>query len=173
MKRGGATALLFALLAAILGVLLLRMRGPAPLPETAPPSSFSAARAIRFEREILGGDVPHPVGTAAHDAVRERLAARFRTLGYDVTIQRSFACSPFVTCAPVANVIARIPGDTRPDALVLAAHYDSVPAGPGVTDDGVGMAALVETARALRNEHFHNPIVYLVTDAEEIAGSPA
>lgn len=169
MKRGGATALLFALLAAILGVLLLRMQGPAPLPETAPPSSFSAARAIRFEREILGGDVPHPVGTAAHDAVRERLAARFRTLGYDVTIQRSFACSPFVTCAPVANVIARIPGDNRPDALILAAHYDSVPAGPGVTDDGVGMAALVETAHALRNEHFRNPIVYLVTDAEEVA----
>jgi hypothetical protein len=169
VKRGGATALQFAILAAILGVLLLRMRGPAPLPESAPLSSFSAARAIRFEREILGGDVPHPVGTAAHDAVRERLAARFRTLGYDVTIQRSFACSPFVTCAPVANVIARIPGDNRPDALILAAHYDSVPAGPGVSDDGAGMAAIVETARTLRNERFRNPIVYLVTDGEEVA----
>jgi len=169
VKRGGATALLFALLAAILGVLLLRMPGPAPLPESAPPSSFSAARAIAFEREILAGDVPHPVGTPAHDAVRERLAARLAALGYDVTIQRAFACSPFVTCAPVANVIARIPGDARPDALVLAAHYDSVPAGPGVTDDGIGIAALVETARALRNEHFRNPIVYLITDAEEVA----
>jgi hypothetical protein len=169
VKRSGATALLFAMLAAILGVLLLRMPGPAPLPETAPPSSFSAERAITFEREILGGDVPHPVGTAAHDAVRERLASRFRALGYDVTIRQAFACSPFVTCAPVANVIARVPGDTRPDALVLAAHYDSVPAGPGVTDDGIGIAALVETARALRNERFRNPIVYLVTDAEEVA----
>ena len=169
MKRGGATALLFALLAAILGILLLRMQGPVPLPESAPASSFSAARAIAFEREILGGDVPHPVGTAAHDAVRDRLAARFRSLGYDVAIQRSFACSPYVTCSPVANVIARTPGDARPNALVLAAHYDSVPAGPGVSDDGVGVAALVETARVLRNEHFRNPIVYLVTDAEEVA----
>lgn len=169
MKRGGATALLFAMLAAILGVLLLRMPGPVPLPESAPPSSFSAARAIAFEREILGGDIPHPVGTAAHDAVRDRLAARFRQLGYDVTIQRSFACSPYVTCAPVANVIARVPGDARPEALVLAAHYDSVPAGPGVTDDGIGIATLVETARALRKEHFRNPIVYLITDAEEVA----
>jgi hypothetical protein len=169
VNRGGATALLFALLAAILGILLLRMPGPAPLPENAPPSSFSAARAIAFEHEILGGDVPHPVGTAAHEAVRERLAARLRALGYDVTIQRSFACSPFVTCAPVANVIARVPGDKRPDALVLAAHYDSVPAGPGVTDDGIGIAALVETARALRKEHFRNPIVFLITDGEEVA----
>jgi hypothetical protein len=168
VKRGVAAALLFATLAATLGVLLLRMRGPSPLPETAPASSFSAARAIAFEREIIG-NVSHPVGTAAHDAVRERLAARFRALGYDVTIQRTFACSPYVTCAPVANVIARTPGDARPDALILAAHYDSVPAGPGACDDGQGVAALVEIARALRNEHFRNPIVYLITDAEEVA----
>ena len=169
MKRGAAIALLFATLAAILGVLLLRLRGPSPLPDSAPLSSFSAARAIAFEREIIGAEVPHPVGTAAHDAVRDRLATRFRALGYDVTIQRSFACSPVVTCAPVANIIARTPGDTRPDALILAAHYDSVPAGPGVSDDGQGVATLVETARALRNEHFRNPIIYLVTDAEEVA----
>jgi hypothetical protein len=168
VKRGVAVALLFATLAVILGVLLLRMRGPSPLPETAPASSFSAARAIAFEREIIG-TVSHPVGTAAHDAVRERLAARFRALGYDVTIQRTFACSPYVTCAPVANVIARTPGDARPDALVLAAHYDSVPAGPGASDDGQGVAALVEIARALRNERFRNPIIYLITDAEEVA----
>jgi hypothetical protein len=169
VKRGGATALLFGLLAAILGTLLVRMSGPAPVPASAPPSSFSAERAIAFEREILGGDVAHPVGTAAHDAVRDRLAARFRALGYDVTIQRSFACSPYVTCGPVANVIARLPGDTRPGAVVLAAHYDSVAAGPGVSDDGTSVAALVEVARALRNEHFHNPIAYLITDAEEVA----
>ncbi|HEV7426530.1 MAG TPA: M28 family peptidase [Thermoanaerobaculia bacterium] len=169
MKRGGASALLFALLAAIAGTLLVRMSGPAPLPENAPATSFSAARALHFERDLLGGDTPHPVGTAAHDAIRDRLAAQFRTLGYDVTIQRTFACSAWVTCSPVANVIAHTPGDSRPNALVIAAHYDSVAAGPGVSDDGVGMAALVETARALRNEHFRNPIVYLVTDAEEVA----
>jgi hypothetical protein len=169
VKRGGASALLFALLAAIAGTLFVRMSGPAPLPENAPATSFSATRALHFERDLLGGDVPHPVGTAAHDAVRDRLAAQFRSLGYDVTIQRSFACSAWVTCSPVANVIARTSGDARPNALVLAAHYDSVPAGPGVSDDGVGVATLLETARALRNERFRNPIVYLVTDAEEVA----
>ena len=168
MKRGAAAALLFATLAAILGVLLVRMRGPSPLPENAPPSSFSATRAIAYEREIIGA-APHPVGTTAHDAVRDRLVARFRALGYDVSIQQSFACSPYVTCAPIANVIARTPGDTRPGALILAAHYDSVPAGPGASDDGQGVAALVEIARALRNERFRNPIVFLITDGEEVA----
>ncbi|HEX3577372.1 MAG TPA: M28 family peptidase [Thermoanaerobaculia bacterium] len=167
MKRGGASALLFVLLAAIAGTLFVRMSGPAPLPESAPATEFSAARALHFERDVLVGDVPHPVGTATHDAIRDRLAAQFRTLGYDVMIQRSFACSPWLTCSPVANVIARTPGDARPNALLLAAHYDSVAAGPGVSDDGVGAATLLETARALRNEHFRNPIIYLVTDAEE------
>jgi hypothetical protein len=169
VKRGVAPALLLLTLAAILGTIIVRMGGPAVLPATASPSVFSAERAIAYERDILGGDVPHPIGSPAHDAVRERLAATFRTLGYDVTIQKSFICNSSVTCAPVANVIARVPGETRQDALVLAAHYDSVPAGPGASDDGVGVAAVVETARALRNEHFRNPIVYLVTDGEEIA----
>ena len=169
MKRGGASALLFALLAAIAVTLFVRMSGPAPLPETAPAATFSATRALHVERDLLGGDIPHPVGTAAHDAIRDRLAAQFRALGYDVTVQRSFACSAWVTCSPIANVIARTPGDARPNALVLAAHYDSVPAGPGVSDDGVGVATLLETARALRSERFRNPIVYLVTDAEEVA----
>jgi hypothetical protein len=168
VKRGGASALLFAILAAIAGTLLVRMSGPAPLPESAPATSFSATRALHVERQLLGGDIPHPVGSPAHDAIRDRLAAQFRILGYDVAIQRSFVCTAWVTCSPIANVIARTPGDTRPDALVLAAHYDSVAAGPGVSDDGVGVATLLETARALRNEHFRNPIVYLVTDAEEV-----
>src|SRR5947208_2766711 len=104
---------------------------------------------------------------AANGAIRDRLAAQFRALGYDVTIQRSFACGAWLTCSPIANVIARTPGDARPNALLLAAHYDSVPAGPGVSDDGVGVATLLETARALRNERFGNPILYVATDAEE------
>jgi len=40
------TAIVFLILAAILGVALLERRGPAPLPSDAPPDRFSAARAI-------------------------------------------------------------------------------------------------------------------------------
>ena len=46
------------------------------------------------------------------------------------------------------NVIAERPG-TRPDeVLVLGAHLDSVPASPGVTDDGSGASALLALAEA-------------------------
>ena len=168
MNRSRATALLFALLAVIFAAVAVENRGAfSAKPAGAPLSEFSAERARDAERAILGGNVPHAVGSAAHDAVRDRLAAHFRSLGYEVAIQQTFACTANVVCAPVANIIARAPGDNRPDALLLAAHYDSVPAGPGASDDGIGVATLVETARALHGERFRNPIVFLITDAEE------
>jgi hypothetical protein len=164
-----ATALLFAVLVVIFAVVAVENRGAfSAKPATAPSSDFSAERARTAFRTILGGNIPHPVGSAAHDAVRDRLAAHLQSLGYDVTLQRAFACTANVVCAPVVNVIARTPGDTnRPDALLIVAHYDSVPAGPGASDDGEGVATIVETARALRGEHFRSPIVFLITDAEE------
>ena len=163
-----ATAVLFALLVVIFAVVAVENRGAfSAKPATAPPSEFSAERARAALRTILGGNVPHPVGSAAHDAVRDRLVAHLQSLGYDVTLQRAFACTANVVCAPVVNVMARMPGDNRPDALLIAAHYDSVPAGPGASDDGEGVATIVETARALRNEHFRSGIIFLITDAEE------
>jgi hypothetical protein len=168
VNRSRATALLFALIAVILAVVMVEGRGAfSAKPADAPAAEFSADRARAAERAIIGSDTPHPVGSAAHDEVRDRLIAHLRSLGYDVTVQRAFACTANVVCAPVANIIARAAGDNRPDALLLVAHYDSVPAGPGASDDGIGVATLVETARALRGEHFRNPIVFLITDAEE------
>lgn len=117
--------------------------------------------------DVLGGDVPHPVGAAAHDAVLNRLVQQFAAIGYQPKMHRGFACTADITCAPVANVTADLPGDARAETLLVTAHYDSVPAGAGASDDGVGMAAVLETARAVRHEHFRNTIRFLITDAEE------
>jgi hypothetical protein len=51
---------------------------------------------------------------------------------------------------------------------LLAAHYDSVPAGPGAFDDGAGTATVLEVARALKL--FPAPrhsIILLIDDGEE------
>ena len=52
--------------------------------------------------------------------------------------------------------------------MLLAAHYDSVPAGPGASDDGADVASMLEIARILaaRPPPPH-PIVLLITDGEE------
>ena len=167
MPANRITAIVFLVLAAILAAVIFERRGPAPLPSDAPPDRFSAARAISSLASILGDGAPHPIGSAAHDAVRDRVAAQFRQLGLPVSLQQRFVCNAYATCANVANVIATLQGDPRADVLMLSAHYDSVGAGPGATDDGVGVATILEIARAIRHEHFRNTIVFVITDGEE------
>ncbi len=52
-----------------------------------------------------------------------------------------------------ANVAARIKGSGKPGlkAVLLMAHYDSVPNAPGAADDGSGTATLLETRFHLRS----------------------
>lgn len=153
---------------AVIVVVVWRSGGPSPKTINAPSHEFSAARAATALREVLGGNVPHPLGSVAHDAVRERLAAHLRALGYDVLYHRTFACQAGGgTCAPLVNLIARTPGQPPGDTLIVASHYDSVPAGPGASDDGLGVATTLEVARAIRAEHLHNNVELVITDGEE------
>jgi Zn-dependent M28 family amino/carboxypeptidase len=50
----------------------------------------------------------------------------------------------------VHNIVARLQGTEQSKALLLVAHYDSVPTGPGASDDGAAVAAMLETLRALK-----------------------
>lgn len=167
MNANRAAAVVFVVLAAILATLLIRLGGPPPRPVSTPATEFSAGRALNSLREIFGGNEPHPVGSAGHDAVLQRLVAALTAAGYQPEVHRGFSCNSGVTCAPVANVTADLPGDARAETLLVMAHYDSVPAGPGASDDGVGMAAVLETARAIRGKHFRNTVRFFITDAEE------
>src|SRR5262249_10768215 len=111
---------------------------------------------------------------AAHDTVRDRVAAALRALDYIVETQHTFACNAGATCGAVDNLIARRPGQAsggKAKAVVVAAHYDSVPAGPGASDDGTAVATARAPASgpraAPRREGFANPVVFLIDDAEE------
>ena len=155
-------------LVVVFAIALWRTRGPEPKPAAAPPSEFASARAMQALRELLAEEVPHPIGTAANARVRDRLISQFRKLGYETTVQSRFACNAATVCGLVHNVIARQPGAARRDVVFLLAHYDSAGAGPGASDDGMGTAALLEVARAIRGEKARNPVAFLITDAEEI-----
>ena len=76
----------------------------------------------------------------------------------------------------VHNVVARLPGRVSSRAVLLVAHYDSVPTAAGAADDGSGVAALLEAARALRaGPQPRNDVIFLFTDGEErgLLGSQA
>lgn len=163
MRRFAAVALP---LAVVLALAWWRAQGPEPRPESAPDNQFSALRAKKtFEGLIVDG-VPHPIGTRANERVRSRLITQLKALGYETRVQSRFACY-VLACGQVNNVLATRPGESFRDAVVMASHYDSVPAGPGASDDGMGVATALEVARAVRGEKFRNPVAFLFTDGEE------
>jgi hypothetical protein len=116
---------------------------------------------------------PHPAGSAAQMRVREYILARARGLELPAEVQRRRGAeSPMWGgwSGTVENVIVRVPGtkSSAPDVLTTA-HYDSVPVGPGAGDDGVSVAAMLETMRALKaGLPLKNDVVFLFTDGEEL-----
>jgi len=165
IRRIASSALV---LAAVLALSILGERPPAPKPSNAPKTEFSAGRAVDALRRILKDDVPHPVGSPADDSVRERIVDEFMRLGYQPQVQTTFACSKYASCATVKNVLARLEGAGESGAVLLAAHYDSVPAGPGDSDDGTGVVTVLEVARALQSlPPRRHPVIFLLDEGEE------
>ena len=116
-------------------------------------------------------DRPRPIGSPRSDEVRDLLAGRLRAEGAEVEIQRAAsagAAGGTGVIGRVDNVVGMLPGTDPTGAVVLAAHYDSVAAGPGAADDAAGVAAVLETVRALtQGSPLRNDVVVLLTDGEE------
>lgn len=156
-------------IAAALALILaaLALRPPAALPAAAPANQFSAARA--WPDVLAIAQRPHPIGSPAQEPVRAYLLGRMTALGLSPQIQ------------PLAgggyNLVGRLPtAAPRPGAVLLMAHYDSVPAGPGAADDAAGVAAVLEVARALKaSGALKRDVRVLLTDGEEshLRGSQA
>jgi len=194
-EPGPAVGRMLLCSALLMGIFLFSVAGlrpPSPKSADAPPSQFSASRALTVLNALMPDGLPHPVGSAANAAVRGRILAEFKKIGYQPEVQTAFECNPDGTCATVNNILARLDGvpsqlqstSTNPqnanvnpqgagagesaDAVLLAAHYDSVPAGPGISDDAVGTAAVLEVARALKSRPTtRHSIIFLVDDGEE------
>jgi hypothetical protein len=170
MAMGGNRGLIIAGVgtALVLAVTLLAYRTPTPLSADAPPTVFSATRARDILKDLVGDGVPHPIGSAADAQVRDRIVKRLSALGYATELQTGVACNTYGECGTPTNIIATRGGVSGDDAVMMAAHYDSVPSGPGASDDGVGVANLLEVARILTVlPATRHPIVLLVTDGEE------
>ncbi len=146
---------------------------PAVLGLDAPATEFSAGRADATLARVLGPEIPHPVSSDENANVRARILKEFAALGVKTTTYTAFTCNAwrgfrFVPCATVTDIIGEVvPGDGK--AILLLAHYDSVPAGPGASDDESGVAIVLETARALRAQGGKglHPVIAVITDGEE------
>ena len=159
-------------IALVISLTAWRMQPPPPLPADAPAARFSAGRALAVLQQLLAEGQPHPAGSPANTVLRERITTRLQALGYIVETEHSVSCTRISAlssqCAPVYNIVAHLPGQMGNKAVLLVTHYDSAGAGPGASDDGAGVAALLEIARILKvSEPTRVPGILLFTDGEE------
>jgi hypothetical protein len=147
---------------------------PVPLGLEASTTEFSAARADATLGRLLGPEIAHPVSTPANQALRDRVRMEFAALGVPTNVYRGVGCfdrqakAGVFFCGTTEDVVADVmPGSGK--AIVLLAHYDSVPAGPGAADDQSGVATILETIRALkaRGTTSLHPVMAVITDGEE------
>ncbi len=168
-KPSNAAIVTFIFIVAIAVSALYDLQPPGPLPATAPDSLFSADRAAGYIRDIARE--PHPLGSAANLKVRGYIVRQLEAIGLHPQLDTAVATGSYHGihyAARVVNIIAHIPGTAGTKAVALMAHYDSVPAGPGASDDGSGVATLLETLRALKASHpLRNDVIGIFTDGEE------
>jgi hypothetical protein len=143
---------------------------PPRIPEKALPEDFSVQREIEHIKAIA--QKPHPVGTEEHDIVRDYIINKLKELGLNTEIQKTSISRRIegrYYIYEVDNIVAKLQGIDNSKAILLMAHYDSASGSPGANDDGAGVAAILETLRALKaGPQLKNDIIVLISDAEEV-----
>ncbi|HZB19347.1 MAG TPA: M20/M25/M40 family metallo-hydrolase, partial [Blastococcus sp.] len=159
-----------ALLLGLAGWSTATLQPPDPAAADAPATEFSAGRAFPNVEEVAAG--VHVPGSDASDGVVEHLVDTLGGLGLDTRVQNAVGAvrtaAGETRMARVRNVVAVLPGTDSTGRLFLTAHHDSVETGPGAADDAAGVAAVLETVRALTaGPPLRNDVVVVLTDAEE------
>jgi lysophospholipase L1-like esterase len=95
---------------------------------------------------------------------RDWIVSKLQSYGYSDILQHNFA--DYGTT--LTNIIATKTGAVYPDSIViLSSHYDTVN-GPGVDDDGAGVAITLEAARILASKSFDCTVRFIFFTAEEV-----
>ncbi|CEO96551.1 Peptidase M28 domain-containing protein [Plasmodiophora brassicae] len=163
---------------------------PAPRAASSTPASeFSEDRAVPFLRNLTVSIGTRPSATPALFHARQLIIDTIN----DIVARRSAPWAVTVDppsssgepAPPIQNIVVSVRQASNAGAgdrvsnptLLLSAHYDSVPSGPGATDDGAGVAIVLETLRNVVNDDTVDlsawDLLVVLFDAEEVgtAGS--
>lgn len=155
----GHAAFAFGMGVFVLG--MLTVHPPSPRPADAPAERFSAERAAAHVEQLARQ--PHPAGSTQQGEALSWLLQTLTELGVQPEVQSGLRRSK-----PLSNVLVRLSGRTGEGAVLIQAHYDSVPAAPGAGDNASGVAALLETLRAvLPGAPYRNDLIFHFDDGEE------
>jgi Zn-dependent M28 family amino/carboxypeptidase len=102
------------------------------------------------------------VGAPGNKSVAEYLQKRLKELGLEVTLQGG----------ELQNVVGLLKGTNAAprEVMIVGAHYDSAKNSPGATDNGAGVAIVLEQARLLSRMSFAYDIKFAFWNGEELGG---
>ena len=162
--------LLLLLVVAYVFLSFIQTKPPQAAPEGIAATEFSSGRALKHIEVIA--QHPHPVGSSEHDRVRDYIVQELAAMGVRPEVQKTMVAKlgwqTHLLGATVENIIGVLKGTQSGKTVMLASHYDSALSSPGASDDGCGVAAMLECLRALKaSEPLKNDVVFLFTDGEE------
>jgi hypothetical protein len=174
-RSGLPWLLVFGLLAVVLVLSVGVLVPPPPLGRDSPAERFSEGRARDVVHHLTEGIGKRVNGTEGYAKAAEYLAAQLHKMpgvevesyqGSGTYIHRLFPASPIVYRN--TNVLGRLPGKTR-DAILLDAHFDTLPDSVGAADDAAGVACILEALRVLvREAPLDRTIVVNLNGGEEM-----
>jgi len=137
-------------------------------------SEVSDARAMKHLQALQkiadehGGN--RAAGTAGYDASVDYVAGVLRGAGFKVSTPAYETSGHHGrrTSDPQRNVIAQTRTGDPGHVVMIGAHLDSVEEGPGIVDDGSGVASLLEIATQLGDDpSVHNTVRFAFFGGEE------
>lgn len=131
------------------------------------PADFSTERALKYLEPMV--QKPHPLNTPEKEKVRDYLVDCLKNMGLKPEVQADTHHSTRRNITwKLENVIVKLEGKESTGAILVVAHYDSVPTAPGAADNGAAVAALLESIRALKTlPALKNDVIFLFSDGEE------
>jgi hypothetical protein len=142
---------------------------PQSVAESGKMNEFSTQKALDYIKFI--SEKPHYISAPQHEIVGQYIVSELKKLGLETSTQEGFVLCEGKNLTKPKNIIAKIKGTKHGKALLLLAHYDSAPHSysHGASDDGSGVATILESVRAFLNDKSkpENDVIILFTDAEE------
>jgi peptidase M28-like protein len=142
---------------------------PLPTPQPALPASFDSVSALQLASELARLYPDRVPGTAGAVGAEQWFRDQLSPYGLRVEPDRFEADLPGLGRRPLLNQVVTVPGRS-PDEIAVLAHRDDDGSGPGANNNGSGIAALLQLARAYGSAVGARPVqpqhtlVFVATD---------
>ncbi len=157
------------------GKIALVQRGVCSFAEKNLAASEAGAAGIVIYNNVDGNlagtlGAPDPDFIPGFGITKARGEAALAQLEKDPTLEATLAIDQTTLVnVPTFNIVAETSTGTPDNVVMLGAHLDSVPEGPGINDNGSGSAAILETAVQLaQSGDLNNKVRFAWWGAEEI-----